>query len=107
MSSGGGKGDQLGSGGASSDENGGVRLLDSPIGFRRSPSRVFKGVSGENGARKLTTCADRRGPAFESRPAHMSPDFGPMQKSAISGDIVGEIRKSGFRDLVRNSSAGA
>ena len=44
-----------------------------------------------------------RGPAFESRPAHKSPDFGPTRKSPISGDFVGEIRKSGFRDLVGTS----
>ena len=30
--------------------------------------RVLEGAPGENGARKLTNCADRRGPAFESRP---------------------------------------
>ena len=69
--------------------------------FLTSPTRVLEGVSGENGVRKSTSCADRRGPAFEGRPAHKSPDFGPTRKSAISGDIVGEIRKSGFRDLVR------
>ena len=63
-------------------------------------------VSGDNGARKLTNCADRRGPASESRPAHKSPDFGPTRRSAISGDTVGEIRKSGFRDPVRMSCGG-
>ena len=51
----------------------------------------------------MTTCADRRGPAFENRPAHKSPAFGPMRKSTISGDVVGEVRESGFRDLVRTS----
>ena len=43
------------------------------------------------------------GPAFERRPAHKSPDFGPTRKSAISGDIVEEIRKAGLPDLVRTS----
>ena len=71
--------------------------------FLTPPSRVSEGVSGENGVRKLTDCADRRGIAFESRLAHKSPDFGLTRKSAVSGEIVGEIRKSGFRDLVRNS----
>ena len=71
--------------------------------FATSSSRVLQGVPGENGVRKLTTRADRRGPAFESRPAPKSPDFWPMRKSAISGDIVGEIRKSGIRDLARIS----
>ena len=70
------------------------------------PSRVSQKVSGENGVRKLTNCADRRGSAFGSRPARKSPDFWPTRKSAIFGDIVGEIRKSGFRDLVRNSLGG-
>ena len=36
--------------------------------FLTSPPRVLYKASGENGVRKLTTCADRRGPAFESRP---------------------------------------
>ena len=63
-----------------------------------SPSRVSGRVSGENGVRKSTNCADRREPACESRPAHKSPDTGQTQKSALSGDRVGEVRKSGFRD---------
>ena len=74
--------------------------------FLTPPSRVLERVSGKNGVRKLPDCADRRAPAFESRPAHKSPDFGPTRKSAISGDIVGGIRKSGFRDLVRMSYGG-
>ena len=74
--------------------------------FPTSPSRVLEGVSGENGARKSTGRAGRRGPAFESRPAHKSPDFGPIRKSSVSGEIVGEIRKSGFRDLVRTPYRG-
>ena len=69
--------------------------------FRASPSRVSKGVSGENGDGKLTNRANWRGPAFEGRPAHKSPDSGPTQQSAISGDAAGGIRKSGFRDLAR------
>ena len=72
-----------------------------------SPSRVLQKVSGDNGARKLTNCADRRGPAFESRPAHTSPDFGPMRKSANPGDIAGGNRKSGSRDIVRTSWGGS
>ena len=48
----------------------------------------------------------RRGPAFEGLPAHKLPDFGPTRKSATPGEIVGEIRKSGFRDLVRTSYGG-
>ena len=71
--------------------------------FPTSPSRVFQDVPGENEVQKLTTCADQRGPAFGNRPARRSPDFGPTRKYAISGDIVGGIRESGFRDLVRNS----
>ena len=71
--------------------------------FLTSPTRVLEGVSGENGARKSTGRAGRRGPAFGSRPAHKSPDFGPIRKSSVSGEIVGEIRKSGFRDPVRMS----
>ena len=74
--------------------------------FLASPPRVLQGVSGGNGVRKLTVCADRRGSVFESHPARESPDFGPTRKSAISGDIVEEIRKSGFRDLVRMSKGG-
>ena len=65
------------------------------------PPRALLGISGENGVRKLPTCADRRWPAFESLPTQTSPDFGPARKSAISVDIVGEIRKSGFRDIAR------
>ena len=71
-----------------------------------SQSRVFERFSGENGVRKLAICADRRGPALESRPAHESLDFGPTRTSALSGDSVGRIRKSEFRDLVENSSWG-
>ena len=71
-----------------------------------SPSRVLVGVSGENGVRKLTNCAERRGYASESRPAHKLPGFGQTRKSAMSGDIAGGIRKSGFRDLVRASRGG-
>ena len=74
-----------------------------PAHFLVSPSRVVWGVLGENGAH--FHCGDRRASAFESRPANKSPDFGPPRKSAISGD-VGEIRKSGFRDLVGNSRGG-
>ena len=74
--------------------------------FLTFPSRVSKRASGENGVRKLTTCADRRGPAFEHPPARKSPDFGPVRKYAISGDIVGDARESGFRDLVRTSWGG-
>ena len=59
------------------------------------------GTGGVNGRR--SEGGKGRGPAFESRPAHKSPDFGSTRKSAISGDVVGEIRKSGFRDLVRIS----
>ena len=77
-----------------------------PARVLTSPSRVLQWVTGENGVRKLTTCADRRGRAFESRPAHKSPDFAATQKSAISGDIVGDVRKSGFRELVRMSCGG-
>ena len=72
-------------------------------GVLTSSPRVLVGVFGENRVQKLTNCAERRGYASESRPAHKSPDFGPTRKSAVSGEIVGEIRKSGFRDLVRNS----
>ena len=53
--------------------------------------------------RKLSDCADPREPAFESRLAHKSPDVGPTRKSGVSGGGVGEIRKSGFRDVVRGS----
>ena len=72
-------------------------------GFTASPPRVLTGFSGENGARKLTTFAARWWYASESRPAHRSPDLGPTRKFAIPGDLSGEIRKSGFRDLVRAS----
>ena len=75
-------------------------------GFLPSPSHVSERVSGENGVRKLADCADRRGSAFEGRPAHKSPDCGLTRKSAVSGEIVGEIRKSGFRGPVRNSYGG-
>ena len=44
----------------------------------------------------MTNCADRRGLAFESRPARKSPDFGLTPISAISGDIAGG---SGARDF--------
>ena len=71
-----------------------------------SPPRVSEGVSGENGGRKLYQLRRPAGPAFESCPAHRSPDFGPTRKSAISGDTVGEIRRSGFRDLVGTSWGG-
>ena len=71
--------------------------------FPTSPSRVLEGVSGENGVRKSTNCAGRRGSVFEGRPAHKSPDVGLTRKSAVSGDIAGGVRKSGFRDLVRIS----
>ena len=54
----------------------------------------------------MTNCAGQRGAAFESRPAHKSPDFGSTRKSAISGDVVEGIRKSGFRDLVMASYGG-
>ena len=37
------------------------------------PVACLEGVCGANGVQKLTNCADRRGPAFESRPAHRSP----------------------------------
>ena len=43
----------------------------------------------------MTDCAGRRGSAFESRPAHKSPDFGLTRESATSGDIG----KSGNRDF--------
>ena len=82
-------------------------LLDSGGAFSDVSVACFTGVSGENGARKSTACADRRGPAFESRPAHKSPDFGKTRKSAISGDVVEGIRKSGFRDLGRTSYWGS
>ena len=49
----------------------------------------------------MTKWAGRRGPAFDSRPAHESPDFGRTRKYAIIGDIAGGVRKSGFRELVR------
>ena len=49
----------------------------------------------------MTNCADRRGSACESRPAHKSSDFGLTRKSAVSGEIVGEIPKSGVRHIVR------
>ena len=74
--------------------------------FLPSPSHVLGGVSGENGARESANCADRRGSVFESGAAHKSPDFGPTPKSAISGDILGEIWKSGFRDLDGNPYGG-
>ena len=64
--------------------------------FLMPPSRVLQRVSGGNGARKLTNCSDRRGPALERRPVRNSPNFGPTRKSAISGDTVGEIRESGL-----------
>ena len=59
-----------------------------------SPSRVLQTASGENGARELASCADRRGPAVESRPGHKSPDFGLTRESAISGDIGRGVRNS-------------
>ena len=71
--------------------------------FLAPPSGVLGGVPSENGVGKLTTCADRRGPAFGRRPAHTSPDFVPMRKSSISGEVVGDAWKSGLRDLVRMS----
>ena len=40
---------------------------------------------------------------FEGRPAHKSPDFGPIRKSSVSGEIVGEIRNSGSRQDVMDS----
>ena len=54
----------------------------------------------------MTNCADRRGPAFESRPDHKSAGCALTRKSAISGEIVREIRRSGFRDLVAKSHVG-
>ena len=75
--------------------------------FLTSPSHVLLRVSGENEARKSTNCADRRGPAFEGRPDHKSPDFEPTRKSSTSGYIVGEIRKSGSRRDVIEDSGGA
>ena len=71
--------------------------------FLASLLRALVRVSGGNGVRKSTDCAGRRGSVFEGRPAHKSPDFWPTRKSAIAGDIVGEFRKSGFRDIVRIS----
>ena len=71
--------------------------------FLTSPSRGVERVSSENGVWKLANCADRRGAMFESRPAHKSPDSWLTRKSAISGEIVGDIRKSGFRGLVGKS----
>ena len=52
----------------------------------------FKGwrQGGVNGGR--SEAGKGRGPALESRPA---------RTSSVSGDIVGEIRKSGFRGLVK------
>ena len=65
------------------------------------PKTGRQGVAGRRqGAQEG---GEGRGSKFESRPAHKSPDFGLARKSAVSGEIVGEIRKSGFRDLVRNS----
>ena len=69
-------------------------------------SRVSQGVFGENGGRELTNCAERRGSAFQIRPARKTPDFWPTRISAISGDIAGETRKSGFQDLDRNLRGG-
>ena len=80
----------MGSAGACSD----VSAACSGEGFRRKRGPEFDGL------RRLA------GVALESPPAHRSPDFGPTRKSAISGDILEEIRKSGFRDLVRNSYEG-
>ena len=54
----------------------------------------------------MTTRADRLGSAFDCCPARRLPDFGLTRKSAISGDIVRDIRNSGFRDLVENSCGG-
>ena len=71
--------------------------------FPTSALLVAAGVSGENGVRKVTNCADQRAPVFESRPAHKSPDFGLTRKSAIPADIFGEIRKSEFPGPVGNS----
>ena len=66
----------------------------------------LEGVPGKNGARKSPNCANRRGSVFGSGLARKSLDFGPTPKSVISGDILGDIRKSGFRDLVRMSYGG-
>ena len=74
--------------------------------FLTSPSRVLQEIPVENEVRQLTTCADRRGPAFESRPARKPPDFGPARKSASSGDTARGIWKSGSRDLDRTSWGG-
>ena len=68
-----------------------------------SSPRVLVGVFGENRVQKLTNCAERRGYASESRPARKSPGFGLTRKSAVSGEIVGDIRESGFWDHVWNS----
>ena len=96
---------EIGISGSRRDVRGGVFWIPAAR-VLASPSRVLQELSSENGARKLTNCADRRGPAFEGRLAEKSPDFGPTRKSAISGNIVGEIRKSGFRGLVRMSWGG-
>ena len=76
-------------------------LLDSGGAFSDDSVACLEGAPGEDGVRQLTNCANRRRPAFESRPAHTSPDSGPTRKSAVSGNTVGEIRKSGFRDIAR------
>ena len=73
----------------------GGSLLDSGCAFSDVSVARFTGRSGDDGVRKLAGCADRRGSASESRPASGSPDFGLTRTSAMSGDIVGEIRKSG------------
>ena len=88
--------------GISSGRHGGVYWIPAAR-FATSPSLVLQRVTGENGVRKLTNRPDRRGSAFESRPARKSPDFGPTRKSAVPGDIVGDARYSGFRAHVRMS----
>ena len=103
------KGPEIGLSGSRQDAIGARKCFDFGVywipaaRFATCPSRVLQGVTGENGVRILTDCADRRGPACESRPAHTSPVLGPTRRSAISGDSVRGIRKSGFRDLVRLS----
>ena len=67
---------EIGISGSRQDVMGGVYWIPAAR-LLTSPSRVVQEIPVENGARMLTPCANRRGPAFESRPAHTSPDFEP------------------------------
>ena len=75
--------------------------MDSGGAFSDVSVACLEGASGEDGVRRLTNCANRRRAAFESRPAHTSPDSRPTRKSAVSGNTDGKIRRLGFRDIAR------